>query len=518
MWIYRLLSKVGLVISLIIFVIIPIYAFISLSWIFKTTSLISILLNIFVLIIEEIGLAFALYLFYMIYGAFTFRIENKKALNKTMIEPFFTIIIPSHGTPFTTIKDTLEGAMKLDYEKYEIIVSDNGQDPIVTEKLEEFCKAKNIPFYHKDDSRGFKAGNINAVLDKALGDYIIILDSDHIPVSDLLKKLSKFINEEREKGSGEIAFIQAKVAYRNTNRLYQKANSILYSQFYEVFEAAKDNRGMVLFNGSTGCFKTDILKQYGGFSEETLIEDIDTSMKILIDGYKGRYLNAVGSYGLVPETAKDQVSQLWRWAHGACSILRLRMRKILFSKLGLLKKAELILNAMAFFSGICIVALMGILSIMIILKVDYLRPVFLGIHLGYLMPTLVGISFSISAFLAILWEERNDPLISRLFQLIPFYLFSLGAFLFVISGVIEGLLLKNTPLGEGSVWNREIHALRNSVIALLFCGLMISIGFYGVINGFSAGFGWFIISGVLTWVLAPIILIWEEVFPPIKKQ
>ncbi|MHA1971988.1 MAG: glycosyltransferase [Candidatus Hodarchaeales archaeon] len=516
MWIYRLLSKVGFVISVLIFVTIPVYAIISLVWIFRATSIVSILLNLLVLVIEEIGFAFALYIFYMIYGAFAFRIKDKIDMKRGMEEPFFTIIIPSHGTPFTTIKETLEGAININYEKYEIIVSDNSQNHVVTEQLEEFCKKKKIPFYHKDDSRGFKAGNINAVLDKAQGDYIVILDSDQISASNLLKELSKFINKEREKGSGEIAYIQAKVAYRNTDRLYQKANSILYSQFYEVFETAKDIRGMVLFNGSTGCFKTDILREYGGFSEETLIEDIDTSMKMLIDGHQGHYLNTIGSYGLVPETAKDQVSQLWRWAHGACNILRLRMRKILFSKIGFFKKAELILNAMAFFSGICIVALMGILTIMIMLKVDYVRPIFLGIHLGYLMPTLVGISFSVSAFLAILWEERNESLISRLFQLIPFYLFSLGAFLFVISGVIEGLLLINTPLSEGSVWKRETHVLRNSIIALLCCGVLVIIGLYGVMTGFSAGFGWFVVIGALTWVLAPVILIWEEIFPPAK--
>ncbi|MFX0174115.1 MAG: glycosyltransferase [Candidatus Hodarchaeota archaeon] len=505
MWIYRGLSWITSMISAIIFALIPLYIVSSILQILKFSDLLGIFLNFLLLIVELIGYLFAFYLFYMISGAFAFRSKSTIKRHSLTKRPSFSIIIPSHGTSFSVLKKTLQGTLKIDYDNFEIIVSDNGQDPEFTRQLKKFCKENQIEFFHKPDTRGFKAGNINAVLHKTQGDFIVILDSDHLPIPTLLTEFSMFPWEE------DIGYIQAKVSYRNTQRLYQAANSILYSQFYEVFEAAKDQRGVVLFNGTTGCFRREVLIEVNGFSEETLIEDIDTSMKILSKGYHGKFLNFIGSYGLVPETAKAQIAQLWRWAHGACSILRIRLRSILSSPaLSWFKKLELILNAMAFFSGVSVVLMMAILALMMFCDIPFLRAYVLGFHLGYLMPTLVGVSYSIAAFLAIIWEPKNQNLIARFLQLIPFYLFSLGTFLFLISGVIEGILLKNTPLSEGSVWNRQISAVRNSVLALCFCLILIIISITRLSNNFSL----FVLGGVFTWILAPLTLLYEEIFPP----
>ncbi|MFX0211056.1 MAG: glycosyltransferase [Candidatus Hodarchaeota archaeon] len=505
MWVYRCLSWISLVISVFILIVIPVYTVSNVPIIFAQTDIVIILLNLSLLMIELFGILFAFYIFYMISGAFHFRSQSISQDQHFIKTPYFTIIVPSHGTPYSVLKKTLEGALKIDYTHYDIVVSDNGQDPNVTGQLKEFCEKYQIKFYHKPDTRGFKAGNINAVLDKTRGDFIVILDSDHIPVPNLLIEFSKVISDEK------VGYVQAKVSYRNTQRLYQAANSILYSQFFEVFEAAKEQRGVVLFNGTTGCFRKEVLVEVGGFSEETLIEDIDTSMKILSLGYEGRYLDFIGSYGLVPETAKAQVAQLWRWAHGACNIIRIRSRSILSSPhIGWKKKFELILNAMAFFSGISVVFLVTLLAIMIMADIPFLRSEVFGFHLGYLMPTLVSISYTLAALLAIIWESREQNLIIRLFQLIPFYLFSLGAFLFIISGVIEGLLLKNTPLSEGSVWNRDIHAIRNSILILCLSGILIIVGIIYLSNNFSL----FVVGGGISWLLAPIVLLYEELSPP----
>jgi len=474
-------------------------------------NLFEIFLNISLLFVEIIGFLFGYYLLYTASGAFEFRYKSQIFEFTPEYNPFFTIIIPSHGTSFKTLKITIEGVLAINYPKYEIIVSDNGKDPEVTKNLQKFCIEKKIPFYHKHDTRGFKAGNINAVLTHTKGDLIVILDSDHIPTPDILEKFSKVMSDKN------VGYVQAKVRYRNTYRLYQAANSILYSQFYEVFESSKDRRGVVLFNGTTGCFRKNILTEIDGFSEETFIEDIDTSIKILSNGGKGRYIDHIGSTGLVPETAKSQVSQLWRWAHGACHILRIRTRSILSSKLKWAEKLELILNAFAFFSGISIVAFITILCTMIILNIPILRPYVLGLNLAYLMPSLVSLAYLFDAFLAIYWEERTQPVWRRILHLIPFILFSMGAFLYLITGVVEGLLLKNTPLSETSVWNREFHVIRDSLIALIFSINIILIGIWGwsqsgwtFVNNFSS----FVIGGAATWLLAPLVLLKEEFFPP----
>ena len=502
---YKFLATLIDVFAFIVLLFIPIYLIISVSYILSSPHLHIVLANVLLLLIELFGLIFSFYLVDMIGGSLRYRSRMKTTGEEGSEKPFFSIIVPSHGTPFSILEKTLNGALNIAYDNFELVVSDNGKNRSVTKELQKFCKKNEIAFYHKKDERGFKAGNINAVFDLTKGDFIIILDSDHIPVQNLLQEFAKYVIDP------EIGFIQAKVSYRNVHRLYQKANSILYSQFYEVIEAAKDRRGMVLFNGTTGCFRRSVLKEIGGFAEDTLIEDIDTSMQIIARGYRGKYINFIGSHGLVPSTAKAQIAQLWRWTHGACNILRIRLRLLLTTHhIGWFKKFELILNAMAFFSGISIVFFFSILAIMINLNTPILRYSFLGINTIYIMPFLVSISYTVIALLAIIWEEREDSFFVRILHLVPFYLFSLGSFLFLISGVLEGLLLYNTPRSETSVWDRKFNILRNSLLALAYSGLIIILALLALPNEYS----YFILGGTITWVFAPSMLIWEELFPP----
>jgi hypothetical protein len=234
-------------------------------------------------------------------------------------------------------------------------------------------------------------------------------------------------------------------------------------------------------------------------------------MQIIARGHKGRFLNFIGSYGLVPTTAKAQVAQLWRWTHGACNILRIRLRLLITSsQISWFKKFELILNAMAFFSGISIVFFFSVLAFMISFDTAILRYSVFGINTLYIMPLLVSLSYSTIAILTISWEEREDPYLKRIFHLIPFYLLSLGSFLFLISGVLEGLLLYNTPRSKTRVWDRQFNVLRNSILALFYTGVVMILALLALPNELS----YFILGGTLTWVFAPLMLIWEEFFPP----
>ncbi len=493
------------IVAFVILCFIPFYVVINLINIFDSFNSHVIFFNLVLLIVETFGLIFSYYLVEMIASSILYQGEKKIPVLKGVEDTFFSIIVPSHGTEFPILEKTLRGALNLEYNNFELIVSDNGKNQAVTEKLQKFCTQKGIVFYHKKDERGFKAGNINAVLNFTKGDYVVILDSDHIPVPSLLQQFSSIVKNPK------IGFIQAKVSYRNVTRLYQKANSILYSQFYEVIESAKDRRGMVLFNGTTGCFRKSVLEEIGGFSEDTLIEDIDTSMQILARGYEGKFINFIGSYGLVPATAKAQISQLWRWTHGACNILRIRLRLFVSTPhIGWFKKFELILNTMAFFSGISVVFFFSILVLMLNFNMVILRQSVMGFNTIYIMPLLVSSSYSIIALLTIIWEENDEPFLLRMLHLIPFYILSLGSFLFLISGVIEGLLLRNTPVSETSVWDKQFNVVRSSVFALIFTAFIILLAIRTLPNEYS----FFILGGTFPWIFAPCILIWEELFPP----
>ena len=156
MWVYRGLSWITLIISYLILILIPLYSTFSLIEIGMSSNWVIIILNLLLLSIEIFGFLFAFYLFYMISGALKFRLRSTAKVIDHEFHPSFTIIIPSHGTSFSTLKKTLVGSLRIEYSNFNIIVSDNGQDSNTTRLLREFCANNHIQFFHKKDSRGFK--------------------------------------------------------------------------------------------------------------------------------------------------------------------------------------------------------------------------------------------------------------------------------------------------------------------------------------------------------------------------
>ena len=101
--------------------------------------------------------------------------------------------------------------------------------------------------------------------------------------------------------------------------------------------------------------KTEIIREIGGFPENSYTEDIALSYKLMLLGYKSRYLNIPVTSALVTWRLRDLLSSFWRWTYGGTSILRNEGKNIVVSKkLSLDKKIELLLNGISFlaFSGI----------------------------------------------------------------------------------------------------------------------------------------------------------------------
>ena len=70
-----------------------------------------------------------------------------------------------------------------------------------------------------------------------------------------------------------------------------------------------------IFGGSNGYWKTDVIKKLG-FNKKMLTEDIDISVRAILEGYKIRYALEVISYELPPKDIHSFFKQRTRWAQG----------------------------------------------------------------------------------------------------------------------------------------------------------------------------------------------------------
>lgn len=435
------------------------------------------LLDSILLLIECFGFLFCIYLFAMIAGTLETYSESPQSgmLERTKNLPFVSILIPTRNTSLGIVLETVNGAISQDYpnEQYEVILIDNGTNQTLSKQLKQECKAADVKYLYFLNKGGFKAAALNFGLQHAKGGYVTVLDADQIPVPNLLYGLVTGFD------SPDTAYTVSKVRFRNTKGIISKANALIHMQFYEVIEVAKSRRGMTLFAGTSGCFRKDLLLEIGGFQENTLIEDIDTSTALLHRGYKGKLVNQIGSWGLAPTTCREQIGQMWRWAHGATSILRLRSREIISSQIPLTHRIELILNVSAFLAGLATFFFTIGAAVMFVDDSRPFRPYVGAFPLYLVMPALFMLGHLGETFLGLLVEENSGPLHKRVFELIPFYLLSFAVFPFLISAAIGGFFEREPLSREHTSWNPETNFRRNAVL-VFFAGLFL------LITGFIA--------------------------------
>lgn len=86
----------------------------------------------------------------------------------------------------------------------------------------------------------------------------------------------------------------------------------------------------VVCSGCCSCFRTQELKDFGGFPERTIVEDMDYTWSKQIEGRRAVYVSAAEAWAVDPANLHFLRKQLKRWMHGFFQNVRIHaggMRK-----------------------------------------------------------------------------------------------------------------------------------------------------------------------------------------------
>ncbi|WP_179345292.1 glycosyltransferase [Winogradskyella ursingii] len=109
-----------------------------------------------------------------------------------MAELQFSFIIPVYNRP-QEILELLESFLEVDgVEESEIVIIEDGSDQTSEAIIKEFNDKLNLSYYFKSNSGPGESRNYG--MQKAKGNYFIILDSDVILPSNYLIEVKKFLN------------------------------------------------------------------------------------------------------------------------------------------------------------------------------------------------------------------------------------------------------------------------------------------------------------------------------------
>ncbi len=390
------------------------------------------------------------------------RIEPKTLHIYAMV----TVQLPVFNEKYV-IDRLLNAVSKLDYpkDKLEIQVLDDSTDEttqLIESKIEILRAAGlNIKSIHRNDRKDFKAGALAFGLQKARGEFIAIFDADFIPEPDfLLKTLPHFSNDK-------VGVVQTRWGHLNKDySLLTQLQAFGLDAHFSIEQSARKASGSFInFNGTCGVWRKSCIEDAGGWSADTLTEDLDLSYRAQLKGWEFNYLEDVATPGELPVIMSAIKSQQYRWNKGAAETARKNFGKVLLSHLSVKSKIHAFFHL--FNSSVFVFLLIASVLSIPMLWIKSTHP-----EIGWLFNVgiifLIGF-FSITLFYWIATKRFYSESPAKTFlSLYPrFLIVSMGLSLHNGLAVLEGLVGRKTPFirtPKFNVTNKQDSWLGNSYV------------------------------------------------------
>ena len=228
----------------------------------------------------------------------------------------------------------------------EILILDDSDDETVADVdsvvAEYLVKGYRIAVMRREDRQGFKAGALQAALERSEADFIAVFDADFIPHADFLVRSLPYFTQDENLGA-----IQSRWTHLNRDYNYlTKAISIGIDVHFLIEQAGRYAAGFFQnFNGSGGILRRKAMLEAGGWQADTLAEDLDISYRIQLQDYHILYLNELQSPAEIPPTVPSYKKQQGRWANGSLRTAKKLLPALLTDRgLGVKKRLQALIH------------------------------------------------------------------------------------------------------------------------------------------------------------------------------
>lgn len=242
-------------------------------------------------------------------------------------------------------------AARLDWPlgKLEIQVLDDGRssepDELAQAIRDVVPQEVNLKVLRRGERSGFKAGNLAFGLKHSDAPYVAIFDADFVPPTDFLRRTVPALVAD-----SDLAYVQARWRHANrTKNWLTRAQGMLLDAHFAVEQEARFRAGLPMsFNGTAGVWNRHAIDNGGGWTGDTLTEDLDLSMRCAMKGWRSALMSDVEVPGELPETAAAWRAQQARWTKGHAQTARKLLPSIWASAMPLWKKTAMTLQMIQF--------------------------------------------------------------------------------------------------------------------------------------------------------------------------
>lgn len=178
------------------------------------------------------------------------KVQMKK---KFAIEPKISVVVPMYNTKEKFFKDLVNCMISQTYSNWELCLADGS--PKQNENLKKYIeKDARIKYKFLNENKGI-AGNSNAAIDMAEGDYIALLDHDDILAEYALYEVVSYINK----------WPNAEFLYSDEDKIDENDNR--YDAYFKP-DFAPDTLRCQNYICHFSIFKKELMDKLGGFKSD----------------------------------------------------------------------------------------------------------------------------------------------------------------------------------------------------------------------------------------------------------
>lgn len=411
--------------------------------------------------------------------------------------PLVTIQLPVYNERFV-IARLIDAVCSFDYpqERMQIHILDDSTDDtveIVAKKVREYHrKGFQIEQIRRTNRKGFKAGALHDAMEKAKGRFIAIFDADFLPEPDFLTRTLPYLSDP------SVGVVQTRWEHINQDySLLTKLQALQLNVHFTIEQQGRKAAGQMLqFNGTAGIWRKKAIEDAGGWTDDTLTEDLDLSIRAQLKGWKIEYLENVGSPAELPAEMNGFKSQQFRWMKGGAETAKKMLPKVWQSKLPIENKIHTTFHLLGS-TLFVFVFILGVLSVPLLFAIRGLQ---LNTHLFsvFIVGTLSIVSVYYVANVSNQFTSGQKSwmhdIVKFVFLFPVFLAMSMGLSLHNTIAVLQGYLGKKSEFVRTPKFNIKnlkdsfrMNSYRNRKInwTTIVEGLLCLYFIYAVFLGFS---------------------------------
>ena len=264
--------------------------------------------------------------------------SNEKIISNDKL-PALDILVAARDEE-NVIERLVERLFNLDYpiNKLNIYIIDDGSSdktPLILERLsKEFDKLKIIT--RSENAGGGKSGALNYALKFTHGEWLLILDADAQLKNDTLPRLFRFVYE------GSWSAVQLRKSVINVSKNFLTTCQSMEMAMDAIFQYGRLSvAGVSELRGNGQLINKEVLLKCGSFNEDTVTDDLDLSLRLLLSKSKIGILWDPPVMEEAVENISALFSQRQRWAEGGLQRFFDYGEQLFSKKIELIQKFDL---------------------------------------------------------------------------------------------------------------------------------------------------------------------------------